>query len=293
MGGEASILPSGRPLAGAEPWDDAFVSSARADPRPAVRLHPGKRAEGSYLPSYETAEHDDEAQRAACAAVEAIPGWLRPEDALKLYELAFHAAGPILEIGCYRGKSSVLMARALRDAANPAPLVSVDVDPVALGAAAAAAGRHDVDDRVLYVRGLGRRAVPRDARAPPPARLRRRRPLAGGARRDLAQLGPRVPAGGLVLMHDYHDARNADPAQPALGVVQAVAESWMARDCAFGGVFGCSALFRRDRGGPDPGAAPAPILDLVIRDPLRLQLLQRVRWPLGRRLRALRGRGAG
>ncbi len=269
------------------------MSRARVDPRPAVRLHPDKRADGSYLPSYETAERDDEAQRAACAAVEAISGWLRPEDALKLYELAFHSPGPILEIGCYRGKSSVLMARALRDAANPAPLVSVDVDPVALAAAATAAGRHDVADRVVYVRGSAAalfRAVPG---------LRPRLVFVDGdhslegARRDLAQLGPRVPAGGLLLMHDYHDARNADPAEPALGVVQAVAESWMARDCAFGGVFGCSALFRRDRGGPDPGDAPAPILDLVIRDPVRLQFLQRVRWPLGRRLRALRGRRAG
>jgi predicted O-methyltransferase YrrM len=43
-----------------------------------------------------------------------VPGWLRPEDALKLYELAYYATGPILEIGTYRGKSGTLMAIAAR-----------------------------------------------------------------------------------------------------------------------------------------------------------------------------------
>jgi predicted O-methyltransferase YrrM len=49
------------------------------------------------------------------ARVESIPGWLRSEDAEKLYELAQLTPGPILEVGTHFGKSAVVMALALQD----------------------------------------------------------------------------------------------------------------------------------------------------------------------------------
>jgi hypothetical protein len=63
-----------------------------------------------------------------------VPGWLQPEDELKLYELAHAAAGPILEIGTYRGRSTTIMALAAEAGAG-AFIVSVDVDPQAETAA--------------------------------------------------------------------------------------------------------------------------------------------------------------
>ena len=38
--------------------------------------------------------------------VESIRGWLRVEDAEKLYELAHATPGPVLEIGTAHGKSA-------------------------------------------------------------------------------------------------------------------------------------------------------------------------------------------
>lgn len=112
---------------------------------PRFRAHPEKTSTRDYEPSYDFGgPRLGEAHESAADAVAGIPGWLRPEDALKLYELAYHASGPILEIGTYRGKSGTLMAMALRDAGRPQLVVSVDVDPAAAPAAAAAADRKSV-----------------------------------------------------------------------------------------------------------------------------------------------------
>jgi hypothetical protein len=42
---------------------------------------------------------------------ERIDGWLRRADALKLYELAYFAKRDILELGCYHGLSTTILAR--------------------------------------------------------------------------------------------------------------------------------------------------------------------------------------
>ena len=54
-----------------------------------------------------------------------IDGWLRREGALKLYELAYFAAGPILEIGSYHGLSKSILARAVADSGAEAKTVTV------------------------------------------------------------------------------------------------------------------------------------------------------------------------
>lgn len=254
---------------------------------PELRLFPEKTDDRSYLPSYDVAAGElDSPREAAIAAVRDVPGWLRPEDMLKIYELGYFADGPILEIGAYRGRSSVLTALALRDAGNDAPLFAIDVDPDALRAAGAHAAAQGVADRVVYVRGTSRaffRAMPRYR--PALVFVDGDHSLAG-VHRDLAVLRRRLPNGGLLLMHDYLDERNEDPDEPEFGVTRGIAESWVATDCEFAGTFGCCGLFRRAQGGPGR-ADRAPVLDLVARDTPRLRYLQRVRWPIGRRLRRL------
>ncbi len=225
-----------------------------------------------------------------------MPGWLRDEDVLKLYELAYLTPGPILEIGSYQGKSSVVLASALgAGAASRDRSISVDIDPDAL----ASAGRTDSRPGPGRPGELRPGDVARsDAGRSPAFRPRScswtattRRPGCGGTWRCSNR---RVPDGGLLLFHDYLDDRNADPEEKHMGVVQGVAESWVAGDCDFAGVFGCCALFRRRTGGLGP-PAPAdlshlaaraedglpPLIDLTARDDLRMRYLQRVRRPLG------------
>jgi Methyltransferase domain len=233
-----------------------------------------------------------ERSREAVESVRDLPGWLLDEDAMKLYELAYSSSGPILDVGTYRGKSAILMACALRDAGSAGPVVSLDVDPDAVRAAAALAADRAVADRMALVRGTAEqlfRAVPglRPSLVFLDGDHSRR-----GVARDLKALEPRVPAGGSLLFHDYHDARNDDPTEPDYGVVRGVTESWVSGECEFEGVFGCCGLFRRRNGPSVPSDAGRPpttgtVTDLG-REPLGSWFERRVVGGMARRLAALR-----
>ncbi len=130
----------------------------------------------------------------ALARVEPIPGWLLQEDADKLWELAQRAAGPILEIETYRGKSAVLMALALNDAGHENVIYTLDVDRDSLALAAAEAAARGLVERIVFVHGT----VGAFARAYPQVRPAvtfvdgdHSRP---GVDRDLAVLERLVPA---------------------------------------------------------------------------------------------------
>jgi predicted O-methyltransferase YrrM len=253
---------------------------------PAFRPLPGKTDSRDYLPSYDFGrERLSDAHANAAELVADIPGWLRPEDALKLYELAYYAPGPILEIGTYRGKSATLMAMAARDSGRSTLVVSVDVDPSGLREAAAAAAAKGVRDRLLLVRGSAEAFLASNDGFRPSLVFLDADHSEEAVARDLRTLEPHVPRGGLLLLHDFLDPKNDDPSASEVGVVDAVHRSWVSHRCEFAGVFGASGLFRRVNDGPpipDPG-----ILDLLRYDSPRLQYLQRVRWPLGRAARRL------
>jgi predicted O-methyltransferase YrrM len=260
---------------------------------PPFVAHQDKADDPSYVPSFRIGERDlGERQRQAVEAVQDLPGWLREEDALKLYELAWFSSGPILEIGTYRGKSAVLMARALREAGRPGPIVSLDVDRDALRAAAALAADRELADRIALVRGTAEQLFRSVPGLRPALVFLDGDHSRSGVARDLRALEPRVPAGGLLLFHDYHDARNADVSEPDYGVVQGVEESWVPRQCEFAGVFGCCGLFRR-RTGPsgalEVGELPRPaqITDLG-REPLASWFARRVVGGTARRVARLR-----
>jgi hypothetical protein len=231
-------------------------------------------------------------RQAAHDAVADIDGWLLPGDIDKLYELAFVAAGPILEIGTYHGRSAIVMALALRDAGNPAPLVSLDVDLEALEVAGENLRRKGVAAPVTLVRGSVAAFFRATAGFVPAVVFVDGDHSAEGAARDLRALEPHVPDGGLLFLHDYADARDPDPSVAEFGVGEAVARTWVGRQCEPLGVFGVGGLFRRRIGGPGPVDASRrpPVLDLVWRDDLAMQYRQRLRWPLGRRLRRVAAR---
>jgi hypothetical protein len=168
-------------------------------------------------------------------------------------------------------------------------VVSLDVDAAGLREAAAQLSRRGLAGRVVLVRGTAE-ALMRSHPAFTPAFVfldgdHSRR----GVARDLRALRDRLPAGAPILLHDYHDERNADPFEPDYGVPQAVEESWVASDCELDGVYGCSGLFTRrtgpqrepQQGGLTPGAE---VTDLG-REPLRSWFDRRVLGAVDRRLR--------
>jgi glycosyltransferase involved in cell wall biosynthesis len=88
-----------------------------------------------FLPSWSGRDSflNDE-HRGIYAATRELPGWQDPADSEKLYELAYHCGGVILEIGVFGGRSAVVELRgalaAHADRAAPLPqFYGVDVDP--------------------------------------------------------------------------------------------------------------------------------------------------------------------
>ncbi len=221
-----------------------------------------KRDLDHYEPSYALAgEFIGDAHRDAPELVRAIPGWLRDEDVLKLYELAYFAAGPILDVGTHRGKSAVVIAAAVAEANAGAPVISLDIDASAIADASAILAAHGLGDRVLLFRATLSRFLARAKCLRPALVFLDADHSRRGVAEDLAALRLCVPANGLLLLHDYNDPRNHDPREPDYGVAGAVAESWLAHECEFAGVFGACGLFRR-RTDPDGEPPGAPVIDL-------------------------------
>jgi predicted O-methyltransferase YrrM len=256
--------------------------------RPALKLFPHKSEDRTYRPSFEfDADNLGERHLAAEEGVRHVPGWLRSEDALKLYELAYFVKGPILEIGSYHGKSVIIMAGAARDSGRGATVYSLDIDANVLRDARKAAAEHGIADNVIFVRGSAR-AFCRAWHGFEPSLVF----LDGdhsyrGVSDDLEVLSNRVPNGALVLFHDFNDPLDGDPRTAEVAVREAALDSRVAEDCDFGGVFGACGLFVRRRGGPAPESSPL-LVDLLALDLVRMQYLQRVRRPLGRSWRRLR-----
>ncbi|MGH3992632.1 MAG: class I SAM-dependent methyltransferase [Pseudonocardiaceae bacterium] len=255
----------------------------------AFRPLPDKTSTRDYEPSYDLGgTFATEGHARAEELVADVPGWLRPEDALKLYELAYCAEGPILEIGTYRGKSGTLMALATRDAGSPVAIVSVDVDPGAQRDAAAVAVAKGVGDRLWLVRGTAAAFFASNPSFTPSLVFLDGDHSYAAVRRDLAVVEPHIPSSGLLLLHDYLDPRNDDPSDEEFEVFRAAGDSWLVEQCEFAGTFGACGLFRRTQGGSERPTVGA--FDLRRYDSPRLQYLQRVRWPAGRALRRAFGR---
>lgn len=221
----------------------------------------------------------------ALGLVESIPGWLRPEDAGTLYELAHSTPGPILEIGTAHGKSAVLMALALRVAGRETLLFTLDVDRSSLKAAAGQAQAHGVADLIVFVRGT----VTAFARAHPHVRPALTFVDAdhsrAGLQRDLAALHALVPARGLLLFHDFNDPLNDDPSCDEIKVRPTVHASWVAQECEFEGVFGACGLFRRRH---SPPTSDVTTMDLLRLDSIKDQYRHRLRYPAARLARRIR-----
>jgi hypothetical protein len=243
----------------------------------------GESWDGSFLsPNHE----------AALALVESIPGMLYPADAQKLYELAWHAEGPILEIGTHKGRSTVLLATAQRDSGRDGVVVSMDISHEFLGEARETIAAAGLGSRVVLVQGT-RSAL---AGALPPIT-----PALvfvdgdhtyDGVARDLSAIEPIVPSGAMVAMHDFAGYDADDPFW--IQVEAAARDSWLADDCEELGRAGLLGLFRRIRGGPPADGDLAPLTLTWTERRSRLELKRAHYETVGRfRLERLRRRLAG
>ncbi len=175
-----------------------------------------------------------------------IPGWLRREDALKLYELAFFAPADILELGSFHGLSTSILARAAAHSPFPKRVCSIDLDPMCTRAT------------IITLESLGL-AQTVEARTADAAEAVADFAAAGRqfalvfvdhshSYRPVFEVCRRLPAitlpDGFCLFHDYNDGRSDDPDDLEYDVPRAVADGLDPGCFAFCGIYGCAALYR-------------------------------------------------
>ncbi len=174
-----------------------------------------------------------------------IEGYLRREDALKLYELAFSTSGDVLEAGTNKGLSTSIIAQALHDRGTGA-LETIELDPANSNDAKANIQGKPGFERVTFTAS--------DA-------TKRMSELAGEDRKygfifidhwhgyqatvEAAELAKRLLApGGYVMFHDFLDPGNANR-RHVYGVYQAVLDTIVDdKRFEFAGTSGCCAIFR-------------------------------------------------
>jgi predicted O-methyltransferase YrrM len=207
-----------------------------------------------YKPTFGTRPFVNEAHQrfATCPTTDGvtidvgITGSLRREDALKLYEVAYHAAGDVLDLGTGRGLSASILGEAVLASGRRASVVSVERDR----------RRVERARENLAEWGLGRVVALVCDDAPEVCR----RLTDEGRRfgvvfvdhsqtyRDVLAICELLPgllvAGGFVLFHDFNDRRNRLDASSDYGVFQAVQDGLPIDSFSFYGAFGCTALYR-------------------------------------------------
>ena len=179
-----------------------------------------------------------------------IDGWLRQEDALKLYEMAYFAQGPILELGSYHGLSTSILSLANRNSGLTKEIFSVE-----LGSESHEKTRANLEERSLArnVHFIQGEAVLfcQDA-----ARLGKSYNLIfidhdhayGSVLGVCRELGKITAPGGFCLFHDWLDSRNYDPENKDYGVYQATRDGLNPTQLQFYGVFGVVGLYRKRYG---------------------------------------------
>jgi hypothetical protein len=238
----------------------------------------------TYAPNFDfSGEFINDTHATIHEQVRDIPGWLEPEDSLKLYELAYFSTGPIVEIGTYCGKSTTIIASALCDAASAVSFLSLDIDADALTRAHDTLVEHDVRRHVELVRGSIDALFAARPELEPSFVFMDGDHTFQGASHDIGVLKAHVPENGLLLFHDYLNT--------GYGIANAVKSSWVPSDCVFAGAFGCAALYRRSsRRTTD---APGPkFVDLSRLAPWNVRLRSSVLMPLAAKVgvRRLRSR---
>jgi predicted O-methyltransferase YrrM len=231
------------------------VNDPRVDP---ATEFPGLAALGEIPPPYRRvhAFHgefiDDDHRALSLLPVEGalirgpVPGYLRPADALALYELAYFAGGDVLELGTMYGLSTGILCTAVRNAGAGGTVVSIELEPefrrsTTRAIRSAGLRRHhrliggeagdEVDALARADATFGAIFIDHDHAYGPTARICR-------------QLDAVLRSGGVALFHDFHDERNRTQPEE-YGVHRAVGELVARPGYAFAGVVGCCGVVRK------------------------------------------------
>jgi hypothetical protein len=176
-----------------------------------------------------------------------LDGYLQHGDALKLYEMAFHAPGDILELGTHKGLSTSILAQARADSGRTGMIETDDID-----------GEANKIAKTIMKDRPGAEYVNfnlNDANAFMLEKILEQRKFSfifvdhwHGYKATLqaaTYAKELLEEGGFILFHDYNDPSNSDPAH-VYGVYQAVCDTLIPdENYQFFGISGCTALFRK------------------------------------------------
>jgi Methyltransferase domain len=198
-----------------------------------------------YIPPPGLRGYIDERHEAVPVEVADIYGKLSPGDHFKLYEAAYFARGPILEIGRLHGKSTTILAMALRDRGAGGPLYSVEIQEKHRPIAEGHLRERGLFELVTLVQGDSATAI-----GDLPGRFDTvfvdGEHSYEGVIRDLGALEGRIEPGGVAMFHDcFHPANGSGQ----YGVARALDERTEAMGLAYRGRFGGIALFEQLEAG--------------------------------------------
>jgi hypothetical protein len=197
-----------------------------------------------YIPPPGLRGYIDERHEAVPEAVGDIYGKLSPGDHFKLYEAAYFARGAILEVGRLHGRSTAILAMALRDRGEggaAGPLYSVELQEKHRPIAEGHLRERGLLELVTFVQGDSATEI---------ARLPGRFDTVfidgehsyAGVMRDLRALEGRIELGGVAMFHDcFHPANESGE----YGVASALRERAKPMGLAYRGRFGGIALYEQ------------------------------------------------
>ncbi|MCP4408983.1 MAG: hypothetical protein GY807_14740 [Gammaproteobacteria bacterium] len=173
-----------------------------------------------------------------------IFGWLRRDDALLLYEMAFFTPGNILEFGTHRGLSSSVMSEALTDAGKDYIIHTLEINREYLSDAKQSHLKAGLTN-IRYHTGDAAKKVKRF--------LKKNKKFGfvfvdhshryDPTRIVCESLSDLMIDGGFAVFHDYVDRRNFDEDDHEYNVVKAIRDA-LPSHFIFRRISGCCALFQ-------------------------------------------------
>jgi len=224
-------------------------------PKPLPAIHALGADFPAYTPIYQRSTQWVDAEHEAIANLPVegalirgdVPGFLRPADALLLYEVAFYAPGNIMELGSAWGLSTSILCRAIRGSGRVARVTSIEIDPLFQKASLANIRNGRLEQFFEILAGSATERLPdlvSERKQFGMAFVDHDHSLAA-TREACTALEHLLMPGGFAVFHDFNDARNVD--EPAVyGVFKGVCE-WLAHSTNFAyvGTIGCCGLVQR------------------------------------------------
>lgn len=174
-----------------------------------------------------------------------VKGFLRPDDALALYQLAYCAQGDVLELGSAWGLSTGILCAAVRDSGRQAKVLSMELDAAFQRATKAHMLRSGFERQYHAWRGdatVGLASMVRQGRRFGLCFVDHDHSLQA-TREVCATLPVVLHPGAIAVFHDFNDERNASEPQ-TYGVYLGVCELLRSRPFRLVTVVGCCAVVR-------------------------------------------------